>query len=170
MSVMSRRKRRGGGAGGGGGHGMPAIVPMIDMLVTLVLYMLVHQADYQIVPAPGMKMPQSTADKSPHETTTMMITKEMIFVNSQAIVSVAEADANVQSLAKLTAALQAETHKKNLFKSNDPSAREVTVVADKSLPYSLLKKIMNTAMVADVGKLSLAVVEKGGAAAGSSPR
>jgi hypothetical protein len=33
-------------------------------------------------------------------------------------------------------------------------------MADRGLPYSLLKKIMMAATAADVGKMSLAVIEK----------
>jgi biopolymer transport protein ExbD len=39
--------------------------------------------------------------------------------------------------------------------------REVTIMADKELPYKLLKKIMATSTAADYGQLSLAVLQKG---------
>ncbi len=40
------------------------------------------------------------------------------------------------------------------------SSREITVLADKTLPYSVLKKVMSTCTAASYGKLSLAVIEK----------
>ena len=60
----------------------------------------------------------------------------------------------------LRAKLAEESQRRTLLKPNDPTAREVTVLADKGLPYSVLKKIMSTATAADIGRLSLAVVEK----------
>ena len=163
-----RRKR---GRHGGSSHGeMSAIIPMIDMLVTLVLYMLVHQADYQIVNAETVKIPQSTADISPREATSMMITKDMVFVNNQPVVSVAELEgAQSEILPNLFNVLKTETHKQTIRKI-EASDREVTVVADKSIPYSLIKKVMTTAMAADVGKLSLVVIEKGGSGHGSAAK
>ncbi len=45
---MRRHSRR--GKGGGGGHGPLALIPMIDMLTILVVYLLVHAADMDILP------------------------------------------------------------------------------------------------------------------------
>jgi biopolymer transport protein ExbD len=69
----------------------------------------------------------------------------------------------------LQASLKEETQKLTLLKPNDPSAREITVMADKGLPYSMLKKIMMTATAADIGKMSLAVIEKEQAYRGPNP-
>ncbi|HXR53023.1 MAG TPA: biopolymer transporter ExbD, partial [Steroidobacteraceae bacterium] len=38
--------------------------------------------------------------------------------------------------------------------------REVTVMADKSLPYEILKKVMSTCTDANFGKISFATTEK----------
>ena len=40
------------------------------------------------------------------------------------------------------------------------AAREITIMADKSLPYDILKKVMATCTDADYGKISLAVLQK----------
>jgi len=40
------------------------------------------------------------------------------------------------------------------------STREITVLADKSLPYEVVRKVMGTCTSAAYGKLSLAVLEK----------
>ena len=153
------------------GHGMPALIPMIDMLVILVVYMLVHTADYEILPnTKNISIPQSIAESRPHESTVMMVTRDTIFVNGVATATVADLDTGAApALNALRASLKAETEKSTVLHPNDPEAREVTVMADKSLPYSLLKKIMMTATAADIGKLSLAVIEKERAVRGPSP-
>jgi biopolymer transport protein TolR len=153
------------------GHGMPALVPMIDMLVILVVYMLVHTADYEILPnTKNISIPVSESESKPHESTVMMVTRDTIFVNGAATATVADFDAGAApAMAALRTSLSAETQKRTLLQPNDPAAREVTVLADKTLPYSLLKKIMLTATAADVGKLSLAVIEKERAYRGLNP-
>jgi biopolymer transport protein TolR len=153
------------------GHGMPALVPMIDMLVILVVYMLVHTADYEILPnTKNITIPQSESESRPHESTVMMVTRDTIFVNGTPTASVAEIEAGAApAMAALRTSLSAETQKRTLLQANDAAAREVTVMADKSLPYGLLKKIMLTATAADVGKLSLAVIEKERAFRGLNP-
>ncbi len=42
----------------------------------------------------------------------------------------------------------------------DLAEREITVMADKSLPYEVLKKVMRTCTDADYGRISLAVLQK----------
>ena len=169
--IASRLKRNRKPGGHHRGHGMPALVPMIDMLVILVVYMLVHTADYEILPnSKNISIPQSISESRPHESTVMMVTKDTIFVNGTATVSVADIDAGkAPAMAALKTILSEETKKQTLAATNDPAAREVTVMADKALPYSLLKKIMLAATAADVGKLSLAVLEKERAYTGLNP-
>ena len=38
--------------------------------------------------------------------------------------------------------------------------REVTIMGDKALPYSLLKRVMATCTAADYGQISLAVMRR----------
>ena len=168
--ITSRLKHRRGGKRGGT-HGMPALVPMIDMLVILVVYMLVHTADYEILPnTKNISIPQSLSESRPHESTVMMVTRDTIFVNGTATAKVSELDAGSEvAAAALKAALSEATQKRTLLSPNDASAREITMLADKSIAYSVLKKIMMTATAADVGKLSLAVVEKERAYRGPNP-
>jgi biopolymer transport protein ExbD len=45
--------------------------------------------------------------------------------------------------------------------------REVTIMGDKSVPFRVLKRIMATCTDADYGKVSLAVIEREGGAAGA---
>ena len=40
------------------------------------------------------------------------------------------------------------------------ASREVTIMADKEIPYQLLKRVMATSTAADYGQLSLAVLQK----------
>ena len=143
-------------------HNMPALIPMIDMLVILVVYMLVHTADYEILPnTKNISIPLSDSESKPHESTVMMITRETVFVNGQATAQVADIEAGkTLAIDSLRASLKSETARRMLLQPDDPSAHEVTVMADKSLPYGLFKKIMLTATSADVGKMSLAVIEK----------
>ena len=153
---------------------MPALVPMIDMLTILVVYLLVHAADYEIIPnSKNISIPQSISDAKPHEATTVMVTKDMIFVNGTAVATLADVQATAGTeIVPLRQALQAEAAKA-LVADADPAktaeGREVTVLADKGLPYSMLKKVMATCSLADYRKVSLAVIERERAYSGPNP-
>ncbi len=169
--IRSRFKHRGRKAGkGGSSHGMPALIPMIDMLTIMVVYLLVHAADYEILPnTKNISIPMSMAEKVPRETITMLVTRDDLFVNGAKVMTVAALDAETAPTALvLVEALRNEAAKALVGKA-PATPPEITVMADKGLPYRVLRKIMNAGTAANFGKLSLAVVEKETAARGSAP-
>lgn len=171
MSRLSRIRKLGRGrAKGGGGHGMPALIPMIDMLTIMVVYLLVHTADYEILPnTKNIAIPMSTAEKAPRETITLLVTREDVFVNGARVMSMQELDAGPDNVPEpIVRALQSESAKSSVGKT-EGTPPEVTVMADKGLPYRVLRRIMNAGTAAQFGKLSLAVVEKETAVPGVAP-
>ena len=166
ISARLKQNRKVGGRGGrkpgGASHGMSSLIPMIDMLMILVVYLLVHAADYEILPnTKSIQIPQSMSETKPRETVTVLITKETMFVNGAEVASVAELRARPQPIIEsLKRVLVAEAGKRVLKDKDDPTSHEVTVLADKDLPYSFLKTILSTCTAAEYGKVSLAVLER----------
>jgi biopolymer transport protein TolR len=146
MIAAKLKRYRKGKHGGGGGHGMPALIPMIDMLV--------HTADYEILPnTKNISIPQSVSEAKPRESTVMMITRDTVFVDGAATAKVADIEASPELVHEpLRAKLAEASQRRSVRAPDDAKARELT--------YSVLKKIMSTATAADIGKLSLAVIEK----------
>jgi biopolymer transport protein TolR len=160
---MRRHARH--GKGGGGGHGPLALIPMIDMLTILVVYLLVHAADMEILPnSKNITIPQSISEQKPREATVVMVTRDMLYVNGEAVVSVADLGAtDGQVNESLRVALDAQAA--GVLPGSE-AKREVTVMAEKSLPYSVLRKIVASSSAAEYTKVSLAVVEREQAYAG----
>src|SRR6185312_16687128 len=68
-----------------------ALVPFIDMLTMLVVFLLLHSSDAEILPnTKNIQIPQSVADLKPHETVTIMVTKDELLVNGRSVGKVAE--------------------------------------------------------------------------------
>jgi biopolymer transport protein ExbD len=166
ISARLKQNRKVGARGrvraGGGTHGMSSLIPMIDMLMILVVYLLVHAADYEVLPnTKSIQIPQSLSETKPRETVTVLITKQTMFVNGVEVASVAELRARSEPIIEpLKRALVSEAGKRMLKDKDDPSSHEVTVLADKDLPYSFLKTILSTCTAAEYGKVSLAVIER----------
>ena len=168
ISARLRQNRKVGGRGrsrsraGGSSHGMSSLIPMIDMLMILVVYLLVHAADYEILPnMKSIQIPQSMSETKPRETVTVLITKDTMFVNGAEIASVADLRTRQAAVIEpLKRVLVAEAGKRMLKDKDDPTSHEVTVLADKDLPYSFLKTILSTCTAAEYGKVSLAVIER----------
>lgn len=157
-----RLRQHGRRKGGLGGHGPLALVPMIDMMTIMVVYLLVHAADYQILPqTKEITIPQSISQAKPHETVLVMATSQAVFVNGAAVTTIdrlRDLPENVEP--SLKAALERAAEGGVLARAKD-APREVTVMADKGLPYAVLRKVLATATAASYTKVSLAVVEKG---------
>ena len=166
ISARLKQNRKVGGRGrvraGTGSHGMSSLIPMIDMLMILVVYLLVHAADYEILPnTKSIQIPQSMSETKPRETVTVLITKETMFVNGAEIADVADLRRRQEPVIEsLKRVLVSEAGKRMLKDKDDPTSHEVTVLADKDLPYSFLKTILSTCTAAEYGKVSLAVIER----------
>ena len=151
----------------GGGHGPLALIPMIDMMTILVVYLLVHTADMEILPnSKNITIPLSSSEQKPRETTVVLVTRDMLYVNDEPVLSVAELGAAPDPVIEpLRAALGRQAA--GVIEGSE-ARREVTVMAEKSLPYSVLRKIVATSSAAEYTKVSLAVVEREVSYAGHS--
>jgi biopolymer transport protein ExbD len=63
-------------------------------------------------------------------------------------------------IASLKAALDSQQVVGATTTAADPADRELTIMADKALPYAVLKKVMSTCTGADYSHIALAVLEK----------
>ncbi len=148
-----------------------ALVPFIDMLTMLVVFLLLHSSDVEILPnTKNIVIPQSVADLKPRETVVIMVTKEDLLVNGRSVGKVADLAAPSKELIiePLRAALkeQADSSLRSAAQE-DLAQREVTIMGDKGTPFTVLKRVMATATAADYGKVSLAVIQRERAATGA---
>lgn len=140
-----------------------ALVPFIDMLMILCVYLITQNSDVEILPnSKNISIPQSIATTLPRPTVVVMITKDDVLVDGRFIAKVtdvAQAEDNV--IPPLSAALRSHSDRV-LSKAAEqrPEEREVTIMGDRGVPYSVLRKIMATCTDADYGKVSLAVIER----------
>jgi hypothetical protein len=88
-----------------------------------------------------------------------MITKDDLFVQGEPVAHVADIlSASTALVEPLRLILDRPMLANN---SADEGSREITVIADKSLPFEVVKKVMATCTATAYGKISLAVIEKG---------
>ncbi len=137
------------------------LIPLIDVMSVLVTFLLIYTADVEVVQNnKGIEIPQSSSQTQATPTVVVTITKEHIFVQGEVVASVAEASASETSMVE---PLQRVLERPMLI--GDASApasakREVTVIADKSLPFDLVRKVMATCTATTYGKISLAVLQR----------
>ena len=143
------------------------LVSMIDMLMVLVFFLLVYSTE-QIEVLPNSKdvqLPTSIAESQIHHAVVVIVSEQDVVINGQSVGKVADILAsNDPIIPALQAELEAEANGMlklvGLSEVEKIAAREVTIMADKELPYRLVRKVMATSTAAAYGKLSLAVLQK----------
>jgi biopolymer transport protein TolR len=143
-----------------------ALVPFIDMLMILVVYLLVHNSDVEMLSnTKNVTIPLSVSDKKPRESVVLTITETDVSIDGRVIVTTAEiARSRSIVIPALKAELKAQTDLSLTNAQQSIADREVTIMGDRSIPYEVLKKVMATCTDADYGKVSLAVMEREGQA------
>jgi len=141
-----------------------ALVPFIDMLMMLVVFLLLHSSDVEILPnTKQITVPQSIAEIKPRETVVVMLTKEDVLVNGRLVAKVKDVnDARADLIFEPLRVALKEQNDNSLRTTSeqDLADREVTIMGDKGTPFTVLKRVMATATAADYGKVSLAVMQK----------
>lgn len=139
-----------------------ALVPFIDMLTILVVFLLVHTADVDILPnSKNISIPQSTSSIKPHDSVVVMITSDQVLVDGQSVISMADIIATTGNVIEpLKKVLSTQSARVLNTEKNSIAEREVTILSDKNLPYNLLKKVIQSCTEANYGKVSLAVLER----------
>lgn len=140
------------------------MVSLMDIFTILVFFLLVSSTTAQDLPnAKKIKLPESVADQLPKETVVIVVGDGDIVVQGRKVASVVNVERS--SLSVITA-LETELLRlgeRQLVKmtpDGKPLSREVTIMGDKEIPYTLLKKIMLTCTKANFGNISLAVMRK----------
>ena len=162
-----RRHHKAKPSSDGGGH--MTLVPFIDMLTILVVFLLVHTSDVDVLPnTKSISIPESVSQKKPRPAVVVMITKSDLLVDGLSVAKLNDILQAPESVIEpLKAALQKQNDRTLVFAGKqDIADREVTILGDRSTPYSVLRKVMATCTNAEYGKVSLAVVERGGPAVG----
>lgn len=143
------------------------LVSMMDIFTILVFFLLVSSAETEVLPNPKeIQLPESVALEKARESVVIMVTEDQILVQGRPVTTVAAAEAGDELvIPELKAALRQQTDRVLIQQAKvDIAAREVTILGDRELPYRLLKRVMASCTAAEFGQISLAVVQKAGAA------
>lgn len=139
------------------------LVSMMDIFTILVFFLLVNSSDAIQPPSQKVvKLPQSTAEQLPDVTVTILVNGKSILVNGN---PVADVSAVMTLPGDLIPALQREL-RYQASKSVAPvdelgvAQRDITILGDREIPYSLLRKIMVTCSNSEYTNISLGVLRK----------
>lgn len=139
------------------------LTSLMDVFTILVFFLLANSSSSEVLTTPKqIKLPDSIVETKPRETIVVMVTPETVLVQGEAVMGTPELlDARNQAVPAITERL--ERLERNVIGINTKTAvesREITVLADKTIPFRALKKIMSTCTHSGYGRISLAVLQK----------
>jgi len=135
----------------------------MDVFTILVLYLLVNQGSgADIDPPKTIRLPDSVVATSPRQTVVMTVSDTAVYIQGELIVTTAEVLESKQDY--IEAVRQEMVRVKEIAETQGGQAAanktEVTILADRSVPFKILKKLMSTSSSAGYEKISLAVNQK----------
>lgn len=137
------------------------LIPLIDILSVMVAFLLVYSTEVEVIQnAKGIEIPQSIAQTAPKQSVVVMITRTDLFVQGEFITTVENIRGGSGPVEPLRTALKRPLLVGREMSERELAQREITIMADKSLPYEVLKRVMATCTDADYGRISLAVIQK----------
>jgi len=139
------------------------LVSLMDVFTILVFFLLVNSSSTEVMEPPkSISLPDSIVEKKPRETVVVLVTSESIMVMGQPVISTEDALAIKGAVIEEIKAKLVEQRKNviGLRTQVVAKSKEVTVLADKGVPFKLLKKVMSSCTAAGYGKISLAVIQK----------
>ena len=139
------------------------LTSLMDVFTILVFFLLANSSSNEVLSTPKhIKLPDSVVESKPRETVVIMVGPETVLVQGEAVVSTPELIANKsENIPQISQRL--DLLERNIIGINSQTAiasKEVTILADKTIPFNVLKKIMTTCTGSGYGRISLAVIQK----------
>jgi len=140
------------------------LTSLMDIFIVIVIYLLMNQALGVDVVAPpkSIKLPDSLVDTTPRQTVTMTVSSQDVVVQGERIATIAEVLASRDDYIEAIGLRMREIRESYIGINEESAANsiEVTIMADKSVPFKVLRKLMSTSGGAGYSKISLAVNNK----------
>ncbi len=139
------------------------LTALMDVFTILVFFLLFHSGNSEVLEVPKqIELPDSVVEAKPRQTVVIMVSPEVVVVQGKAVISTVELlDAKAERVTEIADRLdQLERSIIGISTKTAVESKEVTILADKTIPFRALKKIMSTCTGSGYGKISLAVTQK----------
>jgi biopolymer transport protein ExbD len=149
------------------GSGSVNLISMMDILTVLLLFLLKSYVSggEVMVPAPGIRLPASSADLPPQSSLVVAIDADEILVGNEHVATVAEAVAGEELeiaplAARLQTVLQQQEEIARMRGGAASTERTATVQGDREIEFRVLQRVMYTLNQNGYEHIALAVIQK----------
>jgi len=138
------------------------LVSLIDVFTILIFFLLSNSGGVETLPSPkAVLLPESVAEVSPRDTVVVVVSGTEIIVDGRKIAMVADVlGTEGDMIESLKAELDLQSNRQVVRAENAATAKRLTIMGDKEIPYRLLRKIMFTSARANFSDVSFAVRQR----------
>jgi biopolymer transport protein ExbD len=139
------------------------LTSLMDVFTILVFFLLVNSATTEVLETPKrITLPASIVEQKPRETVVIFVSPTEVTVQGKSVVQVVDIAASDTShigpIAERLAELSANVIGVNT--QTVAKSEEVTILADRTVPFNIIKKVMSTCTHEGYERVSLAVLQK----------
>lgn len=139
------------------------LTSLMDVFTILVFFLLVNSATTEVLETPKqITLPASVVEDKPRETVVVFISPTEITVQGETVAHTQEVLGSTSPEIAPVGARLGELAESVIGVSTQAVARsqEVTILADRSVPFTVIKRVMSTCTSQGYGQISLAVLQK----------
>ena len=139
------------------------LTSLMDVFTILVFFLLVNSATTEVLETPKqITLPASVVEEKPRETVVIFVSPVEVTVQGESVVQIADILASDSPTIAPIGDRLAEVSESviGLKTKAVAESREVTILADKSVPFAVVKKVMSTCTSEGYEHISLAVLQK----------
>jgi len=137
------------------------LVSLMDIFTILVFFLLVNSSDVEVLQTnKAIELPESTSEQRPDTTLVVTVSDQNIVVAGRPVATIKEVlkDTGDNNIPGLQEELLYHANRAGpLSPEKEQIGRAVTIMGDKEVPYTVLKKIMTTCAANEYRNISLAV-------------
>lgn len=139
------------------------LTSLMDVFTILVFFLLVNSGQSELLEAPNqITLPESDVESRPRETVVVYVSPEDIVVQGQRVMSLADVlasrDRYLQPITERLAALQGAVIGRSTRVV--AASQEITVLADETIPFEIIERVLSTCTSQGYTRVSLAVTQK----------
>ena len=140
------------------------LTSLMDVFTILVFFLLVNSGSVEVLDTPkDVKLPEGMVEEKPRETVVIFISPEQVLVQGSPVASVSDIlDGNEEGYDPIAVKLaQIRDNVVGPATMAVAGSQEVTILADKSVPFVVVRKVMSLCTGEGYENVSLAVIQKG---------
>lgn len=144
-----------------GAHMDMNLVALIDVFTILIFFLLSSSGVETLISPKAVDLPIASVEKDPEPAVLLVVSGDDILVDGRRVAGVAEVE---KSGSDVIPALEAELkllgQRTAVLEANRAEQRAVTIMADRQMPYSVLRKLMVSCARASFADVRFAVRKK----------